>query len=80
MKEPTATEPTIEEVFERLKQALSDINTFIFKFFERFREVLRSMSVPIIERFFDEIENRKSQKRLYFKKKRSQAKRKAWRK
>ncbi|TPG74011.1 hypothetical protein EEL32_25480 [Brevibacillus laterosporus] len=77
MEKQPAAEPTIKEVLERLKQALSAVYKLIF---ESLREALRNMSVPIIEQFFAEIENRKSQKRLYFRKKRSQAKRKAWRK
>ncbi|MBG9786929.1 hypothetical protein ABD74_04630 [Brevibacillus laterosporus] len=75
------TELTFAEFYKRLKQALSDFYKRIFEFFKRLRKALCDKSVPITRQIVAEIEVKRGvQRRLYFRKKRSQAKRKTWRK
>lgn len=74
------TELTFTEFYKRLKQALSDFYKRIFEFFKRLRKALWDKSVPITRQLVAEIEVKSIQRKMYFRKKRSQAKRKTWRK
>ncbi|AGR47447.2 hypothetical protein EMERY_93 [Brevibacillus phage Emery] len=79
MEEKT-TELSFAEFYKRLKQALSNFYKRISVFFKRLWKVLFDKSVPITRQLAEIEIKRGIQRRLYFRKKRSQAKRKARRK
>ncbi|AUM64296.1 hypothetical protein C0R09_06990 [Brevibacillus laterosporus] len=78
--EEKATELSFAEFYKRLKQALSALYKCISEFFKKIWKVFYK-SVPITRHLIAEIEIKRGvQRRLYFRKKRSQARRKARRK